>query len=97
MARRQHLCDVPGCRRPRKRWQRLCSRCFDMLPWAMRNGILANFASDKPAHRTWCKQAAEHLAYVLDPTATPAPKVDAQQAYQRTARMMGEHDIEDAA
>lgn len=64
MARRNHLCDVPGCNAPRKRWQRLCDRCWCALPRDIRTGILEAHRQHRRAdHRTECKRAAEHLAH----------------------------------
>jgi hypothetical protein len=67
---RAHHCDVPGCTRLRKRWQRLCELCFAALPGDIRTGIIgAHQAGRKADWRRERRRAAEHL------TNTPAPLV----------------------
>lgn len=86
---RAHLCDVPGCGRSRKRWQRLCDRCFAALPGDLRTAIAeAHYAQDKPRWRAARRAAASALASVEQRRATVTP----QQAFENTRRLLGEHD-----
>lgn len=88
---RAHLCDVPGCGRSRKRWQRLCERCFAALPGDIRTAIKNHHQAGRKADwRRERKRAAQHIAPILNPTTKPG--VSPQQAYAAQARLLGEHD-----
>lgn len=85
MPKRQHICDVPDCKMPRKRWQRLCEHHYRTLPFDIRNGIVAAFKQRRRAdHTAWKKSAASWLK-----TAT-ASGITSQQSYQQTAKLLGE-------
>ena len=87
---RAHLCDVPGCGRSRKRWQRLCERCFATLPGDIRTGIASAWRARRKADwRAERRRAAAHLADVL---AAPRrrPVVSPQRAYELHQRLLGE-------
>lgn len=87
-----HRCDVPGCTNTRRRWQRLCERCFGALPGDIRTGIIgAHQAGRKPEWRQQCKRAAQHLSHLLN-GAAPAPRVSPQQAFADQQRLLGERD-----
>lgn len=63
MGRRNPVCDVPGCGMARKRWQRLCERCWCALPHDIRTGILEAWRQHRRAeHRRECKRAGEFFA-----------------------------------
>jgi hypothetical protein len=86
---RRHLCDTPGCGKERKRWQRLCSRCFFALPGDIRTGLVSAFKEHRMADwRQWKKRACEYLATPRPPR---RPPIDSATAYERTARLLGEH------
>ena len=97
---RPHPCDVPGCTHTRRRWQRLCERCFAALPGDIRTAIREHRkAGRKAAWRAECKRAAEHLAHLLTPSAHPdpvegskGPRVTAQQAFEQQQRLLGQRD-----
>jgi len=77
---RHHRCDVPGCERPRKRWQRLCERCFSTLPRDIRAGILEAYQQRRfRDHRAACRRARDHFAEIEQRNAEPRP----QQWWQR--------------
>jgi len=87
---RAHLCDVPGCGRSRKRWQRLCERCFAALPGDIRTGIAASWRAGRKADwRAERRRAGHHLADVL---AAPArrPSISPERAYELQQRLLGE-------
>jgi hypothetical protein len=98
----KHRCDVGGCTRDRARWQRVCTRCFAVVP---RRTILALIAAyrtgDRPAWRALQKESGRLLADSLACesrrlTARAAriglPHVSAQQAFQNHQRLLGEQD-----
>lgn len=86
MARR-YRCDVPGCTRPRERWQRLCTSCWAALPADIRKAIADNHRfHNRPAHRAACLRAASHLAIAREQATRRQ-----QAAFERTARLLGEH------
>ncbi|WIA56515.1 hypothetical protein N6H05_01435 [Sphingobium sp. WTD-1] len=100
----KHRCDVTGCSQSRSRWQRVCTRCFTVLP---RQPVLALIAAyrlgDRPTWRALQKKTGRllenHLACKtrllsqragrLDRT---MPHVSAQQAFRNHQRLLGEQD-----
>lgn len=98
---RAHLCDVPGCGRSRKRWQRLCDRCFPLLPGDIRTGLAtAHRAQDKPRQRALRRQAGQFMAPLMIAAGLRfAARVNhgrkptsPQQAFTNAQRLLGEHD-----
>lgn len=91
MAKR-HICDVPGCGAHRQRWQRLCQRCWEGLPGDIRTGITATHKQGrKGAKRALCARAAAHLGIAAPAPALPtAPRISAQDAFERNQRLLGE-------
>lgn len=100
----KHNCDVAGCAQSRSRWQRVCARCFTVLPrGAVADLIMAYRRGDRPAWRAMQKQTGRllenHLACKtrllsqragrLDRT---MPHVTAQQAFRNHQRLLGEQD-----
>ena len=91
-----HVCDVPGCGGTRRKWQRLCDRCFAALPGDIRSGILdAHRQRKRPEHRRQCKRAAAHLGLNRPAEAVPAPaaianRVSPERSYELQQRMLGE-------
>jgi hypothetical protein len=86
-----HLCDVPGCGRSRKRWQRLCERCFAALPGDIRTAIREHHQAGRKADwRRERKRAAEHLARLLTAHPEPARRVSPERAYELQERLLGE-------
>ena len=85
---RAHICDVPGCGRPRHRWQRLCDGCFSRLPGDIRTGIKEAFQQRRfRDHRQFKQRAAEHLAGI----APHHPHhVSPEQAFANSQRLLGE-------
>ncbi|SFG09093.1 hypothetical protein SAMN05518801_10772 [Novosphingobium sp. CF614] len=62
---RHYPCDVPGCTRTRRRWQRLCDRCWSALPGDIRTGIKEAHQSGRKAQwRQERNRAAEFLARI---------------------------------
>jgi len=89
---RPHKCDVPGCQHTRRRWQRVCERCFAALPGDIRTAIVEHYrAGRKAAWRTECKRAAEHMRDAPNPIPT-APRITPQQAFADQQRLLGERD-----
>jgi len=85
MARRAHICDVPGCGRQRKRGQRLCDPCFRATPPAIRAPLLGAWADKRKAdYRGWLKRAAAAIN-----ARAAARTVD---VYAAIARLTGEAD-----
>jgi hypothetical protein len=85
-----HHCDVPGCTRLRKRWQRLCEACFAALPGDIRTGIIgAHQAGRKSDWRRERRRAAEHIASNFPPPAR-RPAVTPQRAFELNQRLLGE-------
>lgn len=105
---RPHRCDVPGCTRTRRRWQRLCERCWAALPGDIRTAILESHKDGRKADwRRECRRAAEHMADAFSTSsvreACPRPRsgersrdtrplTTPQQAYAAQQRLLGEHD-----
>ena len=93
-----HRCDVPGCHHTRRRWQRLCDRCFAALPGEIRTGIInAHQAGRKADWRRERQRAAQHLAPLLNPNPLTLglpnrPRVSPQQAFAHQQRLLGERD-----
>lgn len=88
-ARRRHVCDTPGCGLTRKRWQRLCERCFATLPGDIRTGLItAHKEGRKPDWRRWKRKAGEALAARI--AGRTGPAIDPATAYANTARLLGE-------
>ncbi|MGW8201930.1 hypothetical protein ACWGM0_05195 [Sphingomonas bisphenolicum] len=100
----KHRCDVAGCNRNRFRFQRVCTRCFAVLP---RRTVLALIAAYRSGERaTWRalqkesgriltdKLASEtrRLVARADRLARATPPVTSQQAYQIHQRLLGEQD-----
>lgn len=86
--RRRLVCDTPGCGAERRRWHRLCERCFASLPGDIRNGITSAHKEHRMADwREWKRRAGQSLA---DRLATRRPPVDPATVYERTARLLGE-------
>lgn len=84
---RAHHCDVPGCTRLRKRWQRLCEKCFAALPGDIRTGIIgAHQAGRKADWRRERRRAAEHIAN----TAAARPPITPERAFELNERLLGE-------
>lgn len=74
MTRRRHICDVEGCARERKRWQRLCETCFGGLARDrdIRTGILeAHRLGQRGRKRQLCRRAGETLGLVEAPPPPP--------------------------
>ncbi|MFY9351656.1 MAG: hypothetical protein WBL20_19460 [Sphingobium sp.] len=62
--KRKHICDVKGCGRQRLRYQRLCPRCFSLLPGAISRAlILAWRSGDRPAWRARCDEAGKLVGH----------------------------------
>lgn len=88
---RAHLCDVPGCGRSRKRWQRLCERCFAALPGDIRTGIAAAFRAGRKADwRSERRRAGAHLADMLTAPPRRRAPVTPERAYELQQRLLGE-------
>lgn len=87
-----HRCDVPGCTHTRRRWQRLCERCFTALPGDIRTAIIqAHQAGRKADWRRERRRAADHITHLL--SAPPSrPRVSPQQAFADQQRLLGERD-----
>lgn len=100
----KHRCDVTGCTRNRFRWQRVCSRCFAVLPRRMTLALIAAYRSgDRPAWRALQKESgrllADNLASESRRLSARAnrlgrgfPPVTAQQAFANHQRLLGEQD-----
>lgn len=86
---RAHLCDVPNCGRSRKRWQRLCERCFAALPGDIRTGLAEAYQTGRKADwRAERRRAVAHLA--ATERAPRAPTVTPKRAYELQQRLLGE-------
>lgn len=100
----KHCCDVAGCGRSRPRYQRVCGRCFTVLP---RQPVLALIAAyrlgDRPIWRALQKKTGRllenHLACKTRLLSQRAgrfdrtmPHVTAQQAFLNHQRLLGEQD-----
>lgn len=94
-------CDVAGCTRSRHRWQRVCERCFAVLPRRLcLTLIMAWRLGDKPAWRAIGREAGRILtdklaseSRRLSARATRhAPRISAQQAFHNHQRLLGEQD-----
>lgn len=89
------LCDVPGCGRTRKRWQRLCDRCFAKLPGEIRTGIKE--AKHERRNKDW-QALRRRAAAFLNLDRNPAQdaidqrlrRIPPDQAFDLQARMLGE-------
>lgn len=100
----KHLCDVAVCTGKRLRWQRICTRCYNILPRHTAKALIAAYrAADKPTWRTLCKESgrilADHLAAQTRRAAArdarlgrTFPPITAQQAFANTQRLLGEQD-----
>lgn len=81
------LCDAPGCTRTVSRGMLMCRPHWYALPRQLAHAIGAAWKEGRI--RDWsahCLEARNFLA-----TAEPAPpRVSSEEAYARTARMMGE-------
>lgn len=96
----RHLCDIAGCNRPRQRWQRVCSRCFAVLPHRVSIGVVNAWRSgDRPLWRALKKDGgqmlADHLAAEHRRFAKRAARLGAvtpQQAFHNHQRLLGEQD-----
>jgi hypothetical protein len=90
VTRRKHICDVPGCTRPRQRWQRICDTCYGQLPREVRNNLIRAHAERRTADwRSWKRKAGE----IIDARAAeqpPATRWNPQRAFDLQARMLGE-------
>lgn len=92
MARRTApTCDVPGCYGPRRRFQRLCERCFRKLPGDIRVGIIE--AKHQRRTADW-NRLRKHAAEFLNITPETAlyPHISASEAYRRNAALLGERN-----
>lgn len=88
----KHRCDVAGCTRDRFRWQRICSRCFAVLPRRMTLALLAAYRSgDRPAWRALRKESGR-LSARANRLGRGFPPVTAQQAFANHQRLLGEQD-----
>ena len=89
---RAHLCDVPGCGRSRKRWQRLCEPCFAALPGDIRTAIIdAHNTGRKADWRRERKRAADHLSNHVPAHPAHSRRVSPERAYELQQRLLGEH------
>ncbi|GGZ02471.1 hypothetical protein ACFSTD_09640 [Novosphingobium colocasiae] len=89
---RAHLCDVPGCGRSRKRWQRLCDPCFKALPGDIRTALADAFKAGRgPEWRRQRRRARQHLDDLHAGSATHRA-TSPEAAYAAQARLLGEHD-----
>lgn len=87
-----HRCDVPGCQRTRRRWQRLCERCYAALPGDIRTGIIdAHRANRRAEWKRQCRRAADHLGLPGTVT-TPATRatISPEEAFARAQNLLGE-------
>jgi hypothetical protein len=88
---RARPCD--GCGRQRLKWQRLCETCFGVLPPTFRSPLLAAWKrGDKVAWRAARKAARAFLAAANTHVRAGSSTTTAEQAYARTAAMIGERD-----
>lgn len=93
----RNRCDVPHCTNARKAAHRLCSRCFDRLPPAIRLGLTAAKRERRESDwRALCREAGNFLR-LPEPGAVEVDVrriggVSGEQAYQMTARILGERD-----
>lgn len=94
-------CDVAGCTRTRQRWQRVCERCFALLPRrACLSLIMAYRLGDKPAWRALKRETGNVLAGKIaaenrrlpNRAVRHAPRISAQQAFHNHQRLLGEQD-----
>ena len=89
------LCDDPGCARNRKRWQRLCDRCFSKLPGEIRTGIKE--AKHERRNKDW-QSLRRRAAAFLNLDRNPAHdaidqlvwRTPPDQAFALQARLLGE-------
>lgn len=100
----KHRCDVVGCNRNRFRFQRVCTRCFAVVPRRLIMALIAAYRSgDRKTWRTLQKESgcilADHVSCEsrrllarADRLARACPPITAQQAYQNHQRLLGEQD-----
>ena len=100
----KHNCDVAGCGQLRSRRQRVCARCFTVLPRTPVLDLIAAYRrGDRPAWRALRKQTGRllenHLACKARLLSQRAgrfdrtmPHITAQQAYRNHQRLLGEQD-----
>lgn len=85
-------CDTLGCPHTRKRWQRLCDRCFSRLPGEIKVGLVE--AKHQRRDSDWRRlrvRAAEFMGF--DAANRPHPilrSIPPEEAYARNARLLGE-------
>ncbi|WP_313800947.1 hypothetical protein [Sphingobium sp.] len=100
----KHRCDVAGCTRNRSRWQRVCARCFAVLPRRTSLALISAYRSgDRTAWRALRKESGHQLADNLASetrrllaragrSGRTLPPVSSQQAFQNHQRLLGEQD-----
>lgn len=100
----KHACDVSGCNRTRFRWQRICNRCYAILPRRISFALInAWHGKDRTVWRAMKKEAGRLLVDNLasetrrltgrqSRLARSMPAITAQQAFQNNQRLLGEHD-----
>lgn len=100
----KHRCDVGGCTRDRARWQRVCARCFAVIPRRIILALITAYRTgDRPAWRALQKESGRLLADSLAcesrrltaraaRVANRLPPVSAQQAFKNHQRLLGEQD-----
>ncbi|MGE4324196.1 MAG: hypothetical protein AB7E60_14365 [Sphingobium sp.] len=93
-------CDVDGCTRHRHRWQRICTRCFTVLPRRTSLALIAAYRSgDRATWRALRKEGGRQLANNLAAEsrrllsrAGRLGAVSPQQAFRNHQRLLGEQD-----
>lgn len=90
MTARRHICDVPGCGLDRKRWQRLCPRCFSALPRHIRAPLIAAYHAGRKSDWRSLRRAAAELLNNRTRPAPSYPSIDPATVYDQTARLLGE-------
>ncbi|MGE4324127.1 MAG: hypothetical protein AB7E60_14015 [Sphingobium sp.] len=93
-------CDVDGCTRHRFRWQRICARCFAVLPRRISLALItAHRAGDRPTWRALRKESGRLLtnsiaadSHRLLARASRLGAVSPQQAFRNHQRLLGERD-----
>ena len=87
---RNYVCDVPGCGRHRKRWQRICEHCFPRLPGDIRTAIIdAHRHGRRSDWRAACRRAGEFFAGDK-PARSGTSHISSEEAFHRNQRLLGE-------
>lgn len=90
MARRPaRTCHAAGCQAAIGPGKLMCRTHWYALPWQLRTEINASWREKRI--RDWSANCLEARRLLSGGTATPlAPRVSAQEAFERNQRMMGE-------